>query len=219
MCEPFERKAMRSPKTTFQTSPTRIYCFADSVDLCRVLLEAGARIVQFRNKTLNDGAFRSLAGEMLAVVRKFEDAVLIINDRVDIALECGADGVHVGREDEDYRRVIERVPDDLIVGVSARYPDSAREAAKAGATYVGTGAIYSTGTKSDVRVIGLAGLRAVVEAVSIQVVAIGGISAATVSAVLGTGARYAAVISQISAAPDPAEAYRNLEAAARGERR
>jgi thiamine-phosphate pyrophosphorylase len=206
---------MRNPKNIFHTSPTRIYCFADSVNICRVVLEAGARIVQLRNKALDDRAFRNLACQMLAVVRKFENAVLIVNDRVDIALECAADGVHVGQEDEDYRSAIGRLPDHLIVGVSARYPETAQEAAQAGATYVGAGAVYATGTKSNVPVIGLAGLRSVVEAVSIPVVAIGGISAATVCDVLETGARYAAVISEITGAPNPAEAYRSLEAAAR----
>ena len=206
---------MPNPKATFHTSPTRVYCFADSANVCRVLLEAGARIVQLRNKTIDDRAFRNLAREMLAAVRKFEDAVLIVNDRVDIALECGADGVHVGQEDEDYQSVIGRLPGHLIVGVSARYPETAREAAQAGATYVGAGAVYATATKSNVPVIGLAGLRSVVEAVSIPVVAIGGISAATIRDVLGTGARYAAVISEITGAPEPAEAFRSLEAAAR----
>ena len=206
---------MRNPKNIFRTSPTRIYCFADSASVCRALLEAGARIVQLRNKTLVDRAFRSLAREMVTLVRKFDDAVLIINDRVDIALECDADGVHVGQEDEDCRSVIGRLPDHLIVGVSARLPETAKEAAQAGATYVGAGAVYATGTKSGAPVIGLTGLHSVVAAVTIPVVAIGGISVANVRDVLETGARYAAVISGITAAADPAEAYNSLEAAAR----
>ena len=201
---------MRRSKDVFLQGPGRIYCFADSVALARTLLDAGARVIQLRHKTADDAAFKRLAVEMLARVRSFEDAVLIVNDRVDIALEVGADGVHVGQEDQDFREVLRRAPAEMIVGVSARYPDLARSAAAAGATYVGAGAVFATPTKPEAVVIGLEGLQAVVAAVEIPVVAIGGITHASLRPVLAAGARYAAVVSGINDAPDPAAALGRL---------
>jgi thiamine-phosphate pyrophosphorylase len=201
---------MRNAIDTFLRAPSRIYCFADTVDLCRTLLDAGARVIQLRHKTADDAAFKRLAVEMLACVRSFEDALLIVNDRVDIALEVEADGIHVGQEDLDFREVIRQVPAEMIVGVSARYPDPAQSAAAAGATYVGAGAVFATPTKPEAVVIGLKGLRAVVAAVDIPVVAIGGITHGGIRPVLATGARYCAVISGINDAPDPAAALRRL---------
>ena len=87
---------MRHPKDLFLRNPDRIYCFADSLVLCRTLLDAGARVIQLRHKTADDAGFRRVAVKMLDCMKSFEDAVLIVNDRVDIALDIGADGVHVG---------------------------------------------------------------------------------------------------------------------------
>jgi thiamine-phosphate pyrophosphorylase len=201
---------MRNSKDIFLRNPGRIYCFADSVTLCRTLLEAGARVIQLRHKTAADDTYRRLALEMLACVRSFEDAVLIVNDRVDVAMEVGADGIHVGQEDLDFKKVIRRAPASMIVGVSARYPDLAESAAAAGATYVGAGAVFPTPTKPEAVVIGLKGLQAVVAAVDIPVVAIGGITHASLRPVLETGVRYCAVIADINDAADPAAALRRF---------
>jgi thiamine-phosphate pyrophosphorylase len=203
----------QNPKNIFYRSPTRIYCFAETVERCRALLQAGARVIQFRHKTADDTAFATVAREMLACVRSFEKAVLIVNDRVDIALEVGADGIHVGQEDLDFREVARRAPASMIVGVSARYPGLARSAAAAGATYVGAGAVFATPTKPEAVVIGLKGLQAVVEAVDIPVVAIGGITQPSIRPVLETGARYCAVLSGINDAADPAATLRRFLAA------
>jgi thiamine-phosphate pyrophosphorylase len=197
---------MRHPKEIFLRNPSRIYCFADTVEGCRALLAAGARVIQLRHKTAGDAAFATLARGMLACVRSFEKAVLIVNDRVEIALEVGADGIHVGQEDLDFREVIRRTPAAMIVGVSARTPALARAAAAAGATYVGAGAVFATPTKPEAVVIGLTGVQAVVAAVEIPVVAIGGIGAENLRSVLETGVRYCAVLSGINDAPDPAAA-------------
>jgi len=195
-------------------SPCRVYCFAAGVESGANLLKAGARILQLRNKSVDDDRFHRIAVELLDRVRRFDDAVLIVNDRVDIAVAVGADGVHVGQEDLPCGDVVRRVPPEMIVGVSARYPRLAQQAARDGADYVGTGSVFATGTKPEAEVIGLQGLQAVVAAVDIPVVAIGGISAANIRPVIQCGARYAAVIAGIDAAPDPAAAYRQMEAAA-----
>jgi thiamine-phosphate diphosphorylase len=201
-----------SPKERFLNNPGRIYCFADTVALCGKLLAAGARVIQVRHKSAGDREFRRIAADMLVRVRHYPDGMLIVNDRVNIALQIGADGVHIGQEDEAYRDVLQRVPREMIVGVSARYPDLAAAAEQAGAAYVGTGSVAATATKSEAVTIGLAGLRAVVAAIKIPVVAIGGITAANIREVADTGVRYCAVISAINAAPDPAVAYQELEA-------
>jgi len=204
---------MTDPKEKFYRSPTKLYCFADTVGLCKELLNAGARVIQLRNKSVDDRTFRNIATQMLEHIRRFDDALLIINDRVDIAIEISADGVHVGQQDEGYKEVIRRVPDRIIVGVSARYPDIAEAAARAGATYVGTGAVFSTPTKLEATVVGLQGLRAVVERVAIPVVAIGGISEENIRQAIAAGARYCAVISGINSAKDVGAAYHRLAVA------
>ncbi len=203
---------MRSPIDRFTAARTRIYCFADSLELCGVLLEAGARVIQLRAKFADEASFRRLARAMLEQVRRYSDAVLIVNDRVDLALEIGADGVHVGQDDEAYGRVIGRVPPRMIVGVSARFPAPAIAAQEAGATYLGAGAVFATATKPEAVVIGTRGLRTVVDAVDIPVVAIGGISVDTALQASACGARFLAVLSGINAQREPAEAYRRLEA-------
>jgi thiamine-phosphate pyrophosphorylase len=204
----------RSPQEEFRRCPSRIYCFADSVELCRTLLSAGARVIQLRHKSATDAQFRRLAAAMLADVRQAAGALLIVNDRLEIALETGADGIHVGQQDLPCREVVRRARPGMIVGVSARTPERARAAAADGADYIGAGAVFPTGTKPDAPVIGLAGLEAVVAAVSIPVVAVGGIGAGNLKTVLATGVRYCAVVSEINAAPDPAAAFRRLSAEA-----
>ncbi len=199
-------------KSIFICHPGRIYCFADTPEMCRVLLGAGARVIQLRHKTAGDEEFRRLARAMLAETRRYEDALLIVNDRVDIAIDVGADGIHVGQEDLDAREVLRRAPLAMLLGVSARTPEEARAAAAAGADYIGAGSVFATPTKADAVVIGLPGLQEVAAAVGLPVVAIGGITRANLRAVLQTGARYAAIISDINAAPDPAAAFRELAA-------
>lgn len=202
---------MREPKDIFLSCPSRIYCFADTVEMCRTLLDAGAKIIQLRNKAADNETFREIALEMQSLKQRYEDTVLIVNDRVDIAVEIGADGIHVGQKDENFREVVKRVPGRMIVGVSARYPHLAVDAETTGADYVGTGALFPTPTKPNAPDIGIEGLSAVIEAVKIPVVAIGGITAQNVQSVCRAGARYAAIISDINTAPDPGAAFNNLE--------
>jgi thiamine-phosphate pyrophosphorylase len=203
---------MDTPKNRFYNNPGRVYCFADTVDLGRQLLSAGARVIQLRNKTADDIRFRQTAVEMMRLIRGYPDALLIVNDRVHIALQVGADGIHVGQQDTDYRQVIRRVPAEMIVGVSARYPELAAAAEKAGAAYIGAGSVAATSTKTDAPVIGLEGLQVVVAAVKFPVVAIGGITAANIGRIAAVGVRYCAVISAINNARDPAAALNQLEA-------
>lgn len=193
---------MKNKKAFFQTGKKDIYCFADNLELCRKLLDGGAKIIQLREKNIDDRGFYNLAERMLSLVRTYNEAILIINDRVEAALELKADGVHIGQEDENFHKVINRLPDDMIVGVSAHNTKEALDAEQAGATYLGVGAAFSTPTKPDASVIGIEDLRSIVKAVSVPVVAIGGISLENIQSVIKTGAQFYAIISQINNAKD-----------------
>ncbi len=193
---------MTTGKARFSTEGKELYCFADTLPLCDALLAAGARIIQLREKALEDAAFLRLAGQMADRVRRHPDAVFIVNDRVAAALAIGADGVHIGQEDADYRDVLQRVPPGMLVGVSVDTVDQALAAQAAGADYLGAGAVFATPTKKDVRVIGLHGLQRIAAAVRIPVAAIGGISLENIRQVDAAGARYFAIISQINQAGD-----------------
>lgn len=192
----------RTKKQIFQTKKYELYCFADSLSICKQLLEGGVRVIQFRHKYLDDEAFYRLSLDMLNLTKNYDDGIFIINDRVDIAIDIHADGIHVGQEDEDYRQVIQRVPDHMIVGVSVDTVQEAIDAQQAGADYVGAGAAFPTPTKSDATVIGLDTIREIVKSIHIPTVAIGGISLENIHDVMTTGAQYYAIISQINNAPD-----------------
>jgi len=181
---------------------TELYGFAEDVETADELLEGGLRVLQLRNKRLADARFRDVAREILARVRQYPEAALIINDRVAVAVEIGADGVHVGPEDEPPERVRARIPDHFILGVSARTPDRAKAAARAGADYLGVGAVFPTASKADAITIGMEGLRAVMAAASLPVVAIGGIDQTNIRRIRDAGCRYAAVLSALNNAPD-----------------
>ncbi len=188
------------------TLPTGIYAIVDTevstgpLALLGDMLAAGVRIVQLRAKA---GVDRELVRAMHAVTTTAE-ARLIVNDDFDAALE--ADGWHGGQEDivaRDLAIMRARLGTRLL-GVSCGTPEEARRAEAAGADYVGTGPFAATATKGDAGApIGEAGLAAVVAAVRIPVVAIGGIDASNLARVAQSGARMAAVISAIARADDP----------------
>ena len=194
---------MRPGAPVFSRKKRSLYCFADSAILCRSLLDGGARIIQLRAKSLGDRAFRQLAEEMQAMIRSFpEPATFIINDRADIAMDIGADGLHLGQGDADYRPVIKAAPPGMIVGVSVRNTDEALDAQHAGAAYVGAGAVFPTDTKSDAHLIGLEELHRIVAVTTLPVVAIGGIGHENIDMVVEAGAHYFAIISDINQSPD-----------------
>jgi thiamine-phosphate pyrophosphorylase len=173
-------------------------------------LEGGARAVQLRNK--GDGA-RDLftLGRTLRRLTRAAAALLIVNDRLDVALALEADGVHVGPEDLPVAAVRAVAPAGFLVGRSARDPEVARRAVLDGADYVGCGSVYPTSTKGDVGgIIGLDGLRRVVASVEVPVLAIGGITAERAPEVATTGAAGIAVVGAVMRAPDPAAAVRAL---------
>ena len=185
-------------------------------DVVREALAAGAPTVQLRLKSASARELLEAAQTLMPIVRS-AGALFIVNDRLDVALAAGADGVHLGPDDlpvKDVRRVADArsgVADTFIVGYSTDTTDEAARAEAEGADYLGVGAVYATANKSDAGdVIGLKGLRRVVKAVSIPVVAIGGITPERAPAVAKTGACGSATIGAVMSATEPAEAVREL---------
>ncbi|QIA27762.1 thiamine phosphate synthase [Thermaerobacter sp. PB12/4term] len=177
---------------------------ADPVPLLEQVLAAGVRAVQFRAKAVADRVAYDLAQAARGVTARY-GALLVVNDRLDLALAVGADGLHVGQDDLP-AEVVRRLWPGGLLGVSVRSPEEARAAEAAGADYVGAGALRSTSTKDDARVIGLEGLKAVVAATRLPVVAIGGITLDDLPALRRAGLAGVAVASAIARAGDPSGA-------------
>lgn len=178
------------------------------------ILRAGATFLQIREKELDDAAFLKQTRKLKAIAARYQ-VPFVVNDNVDIALAADADGVHVGQEDQNATEVRRRIGPDKILGVSAQTVEQALRAQNQGADYIGVGAVFSTATKSDAVEVRYGTLRAICDAVTIPVVAIGGIHAGNILALKGSGVDGVAVISAILAAKDPASATRTLLALAK----
>ena len=172
-------------------------------------LQNGATCIQLREKELDDADFLAEAQEMAALCRRYH-VPFIINDKVDIAIACHADGVHVGQEDMAASDVRKRVGDQMMIGVSAHTVEEALEAVRNGADYLGLGAVFSTSTKTDAGAMSFDTLKAICDAVEIPTVAIGGISPANIMQLAGSGVDGVAVVSAIFGAPDPGQATAQL---------
>jgi thiamine-phosphate pyrophosphorylase len=189
------------------TLPSHFYAIVDPagghdpVELARAMLEAGARIMQLRLKNAATRDFLGAASAIAAMCRE-AGALFIVNDRVDIAMLSDADGVHLGQNDlplEVGRRLL---GPGRIIGVSTSNVDLARAAEAGGADYIGFGPMYPGGLKNTRQGKGPRLLSQVRAAVKIPIVAIGGITEATVPEVLGAGANAAAIITDVVKAPD-----------------
>ena len=164
-------------------------------------LKGGATFMQLREKNLDDETFYQEAVELKALCARYH-VPFVINDNVDIALRMDADGVHVGQSDMEAGDVRSKLGPDKIIGVSAHNAEEARAAQAAGADYLGVGAAFVTGTKTDAKPISRDTIRAVTAAVDIPVVAIGGISHDNVLELAGCGLDGVAVVSALFAQPD-----------------
>ena len=164
-------------------------------------LKGGATCVQLREKELDDETFLKEAMELADLCRRY-DVPFFINDNVDIAIQCRADGIHVGQEDMQAAQVRQKVGEDMIIGVSVHSVEEALEAVKNGADCLGVGAVFSTSTKTDVDVLPKETLHDICAAVDIPVVAIGGISKTNIKELAGTGVDGVALVSAIFAAED-----------------
>jgi thiamine-phosphate pyrophosphorylase len=202
--------ALRHALRVLVLTDHRLAAPRDVVDVVRSALAGGARAVQLRNK--GDSA-RELfeVGRILRAATQEHGALLFVNDRLDVALSLQADGVHLGPHDLPVATVRAHTPPGFLIGRSADDPEVARQAVADGADYIGCGTVYATTTKADAgATIGLAGLDAVVRAVSVPVVAIGGITVERSREIPATGAAGVAVVGAVMAAADPGEAVRGF---------
>lgn len=173
-----------------------------NADVVRAMLDAGIRIIQYREKAKKMGLKFEECLQLRAMTRE-AGAAFIVNDDIDLALLVGADGVHVGQEDLPVEAVRSLVGEDMAIGLSTHSPEQARAAVAQGADYIGVGPIFATQTKEDVCApVGFEYLDFVVRGVDLPFVAIGGIKEHNLGDVAAHGARCMALVTEITAAED-----------------
>lgn len=173
-------------------------------------LKGGATCVQLREKNLDETAFLKEAVVIRKLCKEY-NVPFIVNDNVEIAVKCKADGIHVGQSDMEAANVRALVGSQMIIGVSAQTKEQALAAQKAGADYLGVGAVFSTSTKLDAADVSYETLKEICESVEIPVVAIGGINKNNIMKLSGSGADGVAVVSAIFAAENIEKETRELK--------
>ena len=176
-------------------------------------IKAGVTLVQLREKNMAEADFIKEARRVKALTSRYR-IPLIINDNVEVALASGADGVHVGQGDLDAVKVREMLGQDKILGVTAKTVEQALRAQDQGADYLGSGAVFGSATKTDACPMTMERLREITAAVSIPVVAIGGINQANIMELAGSGVAGIAVVSGIFGAEDIGAAVQGLRRSA-----
>lgn len=164
-------------------------------------LKGGVTCVQLREKELSDEDFLSEALEIGALCKRY-NVPFFINDNVEVAIKCKADGIHVGQDDMSATDVRKLVGDDMMLGVSVHTVKEALDAVKAGADCLGVGAMFSTSTKLDADVLTMEALKDICDAVDVPVVAIGGLGKHNIMKLAGTGVDGVALVSAIFSADD-----------------
>jgi thiamine-phosphate pyrophosphorylase len=180
-------------------------------EIARLACAGGADAIQLRDKYCGTMAL-SCTGRLIRGITQKTGTLFIVNDRLDVALACGADGVHLGQEDMQVDVARQLAPRPFVIGISVGNVAEGVAAEKAGADYVALGPVFSTTSKDDAGpALGLSALREIRAAVSIPVIAIGGIGRENVGAVIGAGADGVAVISAVAGQPDITAAARDLK--------
>jgi thiamine-phosphate pyrophosphorylase len=162
-------------------------------------LRGGVTCVQLREKDMSDKEFLQEAKEIHALCQQY-GVPFIVNDNVEIAVACGAEGIHVGQEDMAAGDVRRRVGDSMMLGVSVHTVEEALDAVRNGADYLGLGAVFPTSTKTDVDQMSNETLRAICDAVDVPIVAIGGINSGNIGKLAGSGVDGVALVSAIFSA-------------------
>ena len=185
---------------------------SDSISLAAKTAEAvraGASFIQIRGKELTSRQLLQQACEIRNIASRFQ-VPWVINDNVEVALDCSADGVHVGQKDMPAREARSLIGKDKILGVSVQTVEQAISAEQDGADYLGVGSVFSTSTKLDAEMVSLETLKKICVSVNLPVVAIGGINKDNVLTLTGSGIAGIAVISAIYAQQDIFAATREL---------
>lgn len=175
------------------------------LSVCEDILNNGATFLQIREKDLDAASFQEEAAQLKQLCSRYK-VPYVVNDSVEIAMAIDADGVHVGQSDLKGRDIRSMIGADKILGISAGTVAEAVAAEQAGADYIGVGAVFGTSTKKDARNLTLEKLKEITRAVSIPVVAIGGINSKNLMELAGSGVDGVAVVSAIFAAEDPGQA-------------
>lgn len=202
------------PRLLPGTSPeTDLYALTDDtlslgrpiLDVARALLDSGIKILQYREKDKKAGKMLAECMELRRLAHE-AGACFIVNDHIDIAILCKADGVHVGQDDlpvPEVRRLLQQAGQDMLIGLSTHSPEQARNAEAVGADYIGVGPLYPTQTKKDVcAAVTLDYLDWVVAHSPLPFVAIGGIKRHNIADVVAHGAKCCALVSEFVSAPD-----------------
>lgn len=186
----------------------------NSLEVLKLVLGAGVKVIQLREKNWTDRALVARAAEFRDATRS-AGALLIIDDRVDIALAVEADGVHLGQDDLPIATARKLAP-DLVIGASTHNLQEALAAQEAGASYVNIGPVFTTQTKAvPTGTVGPEMLDAITPHLRIPFTTMGGIKEHNLEAVLSRGARHVAVVTAVTAAPDPGTAAWALRSAMR----
>jgi thiamine-phosphate pyrophosphorylase len=183
--------------------------FKDEVDAARKAIKGGAKVIQLRDKLRSKGELLAIAKKLANLCRQ-SDVLFIVNDYLDIALASDADGIHIGQDDLPLSVIRKELPVDRIIGVSTATVALARKAESEGSDYVAVGSIFPSPTKPKATVVGLERLRQIRKAISIPIVAIGGINRQNIGEVMAAGADAAAVISAVLNQKDTESAARQL---------
>ena len=203
--------------TNITAAALQLYAVTDSrwlngnslAEVVEKALAGGVTCVQLREKHLPFDEFLRTAKEIKALCQNYH-VPFIVDDNLDIALACDADGLHIGQNDMPAAKARQLLGPDKILGVSAQTAQQAVTACRDGADYLGVGAVFPTGTKTDAVEVPLDMLKTITAAVDIPVVAIGGINADNITQLSGTGIAGAAVVSAIFAQKDIKKAAANL---------
>ena len=173
-------------------------------------IKGGTTIVQLREKTASTKEFYDLALKVKEITSRY-DVPLLINDRIDIALAVGSEGVHIGQDDMPADIAREIIGEDKILGVSASTVEEAKKAEIDSADYIGSGAVFPTATKDDADSVSKEELKKIIDSIDIPVVAIGGITVENAHTLKGSGIAGFSVVSAIMSAEDPKEASEKLK--------
>jgi thiamine-phosphate pyrophosphorylase len=179
------------------------------VEVASAAARGGADVVQLRHKSMPRG---DLLGLAMRLRNALTGVLFVVNDHVDIALLCEADGVHLGPDDLSVGAARRVAGDRLLIGASASTRERAREVVAAGADYLGCGPAFATPIKAEKSVVGPEGIAAIATSVEVPVFAIGGIDASNVARLAEAGLHRVCVIRAVSDAPDPEKATRELRA-------
>jgi thiamine-phosphate pyrophosphorylase len=206
---------------SFHTENLRLYAVTDRtwvgkmtfLEQIEAALKNGVTMLQLREKSLSEDAFAAEAFPVKKLCRQY-NVPLIINDSVNVAVKIGADGVHVGMEDQPVAAIRRQMGKDFIIGATAKTVEQAQAAQRAGASYLGVGAIFPSPTKKNAIRITKEQLQEITAAVSIPCVAIGGITPDNILELQGTGIAGVAVVSAIFAAENIGAACAALTAKA-----